>query len=68
MRKLAQELGVVPIALHKHVADKDELLDGTVNLVVGEIGPPGAGEWQRTMRERTLAARRVLLRPPGPSA
>jgi AcrR family transcriptional regulator len=35
MRKLAQELGVVPMALYKHVANKDELLDGMVDVVVG---------------------------------
>lgn len=64
MRKLAQELGVVPMALYKHVANKDELLDGMVDLVVGEIGPPGAGEWRLTMRAHILAARRVLLRHP----
>ena len=32
MRKLAQELGVVPMALYKHVANKDELLDGLERL------------------------------------
>ncbi|MEU1424236.1 TetR/AcrR family transcriptional regulator C-terminal domain-containing protein [Kitasatospora sp. NPDC005751] len=64
MRKLAQELGVVPMALYKHVANKDELLDGMVDLVVGEIGPPGEGGWQPTVRARVLAARRVLLRHP----
>lgn len=39
MRNLAQELGVVPMALYKHVANKEELLDGMVDVVVGEIGP-----------------------------
>ena len=40
MRRLAQELGVVPMALYKHVANKDELLDGMIDVVVGEIDPP----------------------------
>ena len=35
MRKIALELGVVPMALYKHVANKDELLDGMVDVVVG---------------------------------
>jgi AcrR family transcriptional regulator len=63
MRRLAQELGVVPMALYKHVANKDELLDGMIDVVVAEIDPPieGAG-WQTTMRERILSARRGLLR------
>ena len=34
-----QELGVVPMALYKHVANKEELLDGMVDVVVGEIDP-----------------------------
>ncbi|MFD0272903.1 TetR/AcrR family transcriptional regulator [Kitasatospora sp. NPDC127111] len=38
MRSLAQELGVVPMALYKHVANKDELLAGMVDIVIAEIG------------------------------
>jgi AcrR family transcriptional regulator len=65
MRKLAQELGVVPMALYKHVANKDELLDGMVDVVVGEIDPPlSGGDWKRAVRQRILSARRALLRHP----
>ena len=65
MRKIAQELGVVPMALYKHVANKDELLDGMIDVVVGEIDPPIEGaDWKTTMRERILSARRALLRHP----
>jgi len=65
MRKLAQELGVVPMALYKHVASKDELLDGMVDLVVGEIGPPAGGtDWKLAVRRRILSARGALLRHP----
>jgi AcrR family transcriptional regulator len=65
MRKLAQELGVVPMALYKHVANKDELLDGMVDVVVGEVGPPiGGTGWKRRVRQRILAARQALLRHP----
>ncbi|GLW27360.1 TetR/AcrR family transcriptional regulator [Actinoplanes regularis] len=39
MRNLAQELGVVPMALYKHVANKDELLDGMVDTVIASITP-----------------------------
>ena len=65
MRHLAKELGVVPMALYKHVASKEELLDGMVNAVIGEIDPPvpGAG-WKAAVRRRVLSARRVLLRHP----
>jgi AcrR family transcriptional regulator len=65
MRKLAQELGVVPMALYKHVANKDELLDGMVDVVVGEIDPPAGGTaWRTAMRRRVLSARGALLRHP----
>ena len=65
MRKLAQELGVVPMALYKHVANKDELLDGMVDVVVGEIDPPVPGaDWKTAVRQRILSARRALLRHP----
>jgi AcrR family transcriptional regulator len=65
MRRIAQELGVVPMALYKHVAGKDELLDGMLDVVVGEIDPPIEGtDWRTTMRERVLSARRALLRHP----
>ena len=65
MRRIAQELGVVPMALYKHVANKDELLNGMVDIVVDEIDPPiGGADWKRSMRERILSARRALLRHP----
>jgi AcrR family transcriptional regulator len=65
MRRIAQELGVVPMALYKHVANKDELLDGMVDAVVGEIDPPASGTgWKTAIRQRVLSARRVLLRHP----
>ena len=63
MRRIAQELGVVPMALYKHVANKDEMLDGMVDVIVGEIDPPLAdADWKIAMRERILSARRALLR------
>lgn len=65
MRKLADELGVVPMALYKHVANKEELLDGMVDAVVGEIDPPVAGAgWKAAMRQRILSARKALKRHP----
>jgi AcrR family transcriptional regulator len=65
MRKIAQELGVVPMALYRHVANKDELLDGMVDIVVGEIDPPETGvHWKAAVRRRILSARRALLRHP----
>lgn len=63
MRKLAAELGVVPMALYKHVANKEELLDGMVDILISEIEPPLTGaHWKVAVRHRVLSARRVLQR------
>jgi AcrR family transcriptional regulator len=65
MRKLAAELGVVPMALYKHVANKEQLLEGMVDVIVGEIQPPVSGsDWKSDVRRRILSARRALLRHP----
>ena len=63
MRRLAQELGVVPMALYKHVANKDELLDGMVDIVFGEIESPSIDDdWRSAMRRRAISARDALKR------
>lgn len=63
MRSLAQELGVVPMALYKHVANKDELLDGMVDSVFGEIElPPTDVDWRSAMRRRAISTREALGR------
>ena len=65
MRSLADTLGVVPMALYKHVANKEELLDGMVDVVVGEIEPPPRGtDWKPAVRQRILSARAALQRHP----
>jgi AcrR family transcriptional regulator len=65
MRRLADELHVVPMALYKHVANKEELLDGMLDVVVCEIDPPDSGaDWKSVVRKRILSARRALLRHP----
>jgi AcrR family transcriptional regulator len=63
MRRLAQELGVVPMALYKHVANKDELLDGMVEIVFGEIESPSIdSDWRSAMRRRAVSVRAALKR------
>ncbi len=63
MRALAQELGVVPMALYKHVANKDELLDGIVDIVFSEIDAPSANEdWRTALRRRAISTRDALKR------
>ncbi|MEO3748536.1 TetR/AcrR family transcriptional regulator C-terminal domain-containing protein [Plantactinospora sp. B5E13] len=65
MRNLAQDLRVVPMALYKHVANKDELLDGMIDVVVGEIDPLLAdADWKPAVRARILSARQMLRRHP----
>src|SRR5271157_4970011 len=63
MRGLAQELGVVPMALYKHVANKKELLDGMVDIVFSEIElPSGDLDWRSAMRSRAISTREALKR------
>ena len=53
------------MALYKHVANKDEMLDGMLDVVVAEIDPPLTDtDWKTAVRERILSARRALLRHP----
>jgi AcrR family transcriptional regulator len=65
MRKLAQSLGVEAMSLYNHVANKDEVLDGITDLVVGEIAlPQRGGDWKEAMRARARSAHEVVLRHP----
>jgi AcrR family transcriptional regulator len=65
MRRLGQELRVDAMALYRHVRNKDDLLDGLVELIVAEIDrPPASGDWKSTLRDQAMAARRVMLRHP----
>jgi AcrR family transcriptional regulator len=63
MRKLGQELGVEAMALYYHFASKDEVLDGSVDLVFSEIDLPASGaDWKTAMRQRAISVRDVLSR------
>lgn len=65
MRKLAQEFGVDPMSLYNHVANKDDLLGGMVDLVVAEIDlTPSGDDWKAALRARVLDAREMLMRHP----
>jgi AcrR family transcriptional regulator len=58
MRSLAQRIGVVPMALYKHVASKEELLDGMVDVIVGDIDLPTPGaDWRLHRQGWTPAGR-----------
>jgi AcrR family transcriptional regulator len=65
MRKLGLRLGVEAMSLYNHVANKDDLLDGVVDLVVSEIDlPADAADWKGAMRRRAISAREVFARHP----
>jgi AcrR family transcriptional regulator len=63
MRKLGQALGVEAMSLYNHVAGKDDLLDGMVDLVFAEIDVPQAeDDWRTGLRRRCVSARAALAR------
>jgi AcrR family transcriptional regulator len=63
MRKIAQELGVEAMSLYNHVAGKDEIVDGIVDLVATEIDlATDSDDWKAAMRRRVISAHEVLMR------
>jgi AcrR family transcriptional regulator len=65
MRKLGQELGVDAMALYRHVRNKDDMLDGLVEVIVGQIDHPEPGDgWKASLRAQAMAARSVMLQHP----
>jgi len=65
MRALGAAMGVQAMSLYNHVADKDAVLDGIVDLVVAEIAVPSASQpWRAAMHARAVSSHTVLLRHP----
>jgi AcrR family transcriptional regulator len=63
MRRLGQALGVEAMSLYHHVANKEDLLDGMVDVVFGEVELPSReGDWRTAMRRRADSFRAVLAR------
>jgi len=63
IRSLAQELGVKPMSVYHYVANKEEILDGLVDVVFSEVALPSAeGDWREEMTRRAVSARAVLGR------
>jgi AcrR family transcriptional regulator len=51
------------MALYRHIANKDDLVDAMVDVVFSEIGvPSGADDWQTAMRRRAISVRDALSR------
>jgi AcrR family transcriptional regulator len=65
MRKLGDELQVEAMSLYNHVANKDDIIDGIVDLVFSEIAlPSDRADWKAAMRKRAISAHEALLRHP----
>ena len=66
LRRIADELGVTPMALYRHVAGKEDLLDGMADLLYAELGEATpAADWWDDLLALARATRRSLLRHPG---
>jgi AcrR family transcriptional regulator len=62
MRALAGELGVTAMSLYNHVANKAEMIDGMIDLVIAEIELPEGTDWKSAIRTSSRSTREVLLR------
>ena len=62
MRKLGEALGVEAMSLYNHVANKEALLDGMVDLVFAEIDLPAGHDWKKALRRRAVSMREALTR------
>lgn len=62
MRRVATELGVDPMALYRHVASKDALLDGLVEMLWQQVPPPPrrSDQWVESLRGHAHALRSVV--------
>jgi AcrR family transcriptional regulator len=65
LRNLAARVGVTPMALYRHVAGKDDLLDGMTDLVYAELAiPQPEGDWWSELAALARSTRRLLLAHP----
>jgi len=63
MRKLADEVGAGAMSLYHHVPNKEQLLDGMIDIVFSEIEPPPTDvDWKTAMRRRAVSTRQALAR------
>ena len=65
MRRLGHDLDVEAMALYRHVRGKVDILDGMVDLVLGEIDlSPPSEDWKTSLRASAISAHETLLRHP----
>ncbi len=67
IRKLADELGVTPMAIYRYFANKAELVAGVLDLFVREarVTQHEAEDWQEWLRFTFGAMRSAILETPG---
>jgi AcrR family transcriptional regulator len=66
MRSLAAELGVVPMALYRHVADKRDLVDAVLDRAMARVELPAVDSpWRDSMVKLARSVRWTLLAHPG---
>lgn len=59
MRKLAQDLGVDPMSLYRHFANKEALLAGLAEVLWAEVAAPDDSGWEAILRSLAHAVRSV---------
>src|SRR4051794_2050186 len=65
MRRVAGELGVKAMSLYNHIAAKNDLLDGMLERVLGEVTLPVAGgEWEAELRRCAMSLHDAIRRHP----
>ncbi|MDX6307204.1 MAG: hypothetical protein QOI06_250 [Nocardioidaceae bacterium] len=65
MRKLGQTLGFGVMSLYNHVANKDDLLGGILDLVLAESEPPlPTSDWDTAIRTSAISVHDALRRHP----
>jgi AcrR family transcriptional regulator len=63
MRRLADDLGFEAMSLYRHVKNKDDVLNGIVDVVLAEIESPAtAGEWDEAIRRSAISATDAFTR------
>ncbi|WP_173401042.1 TetR/AcrR family transcriptional regulator C-terminal domain-containing protein [Arthrobacter sp. H41] len=64
MRRLGHKLGKDPMALYRYAANRDALLDGLTELVLGQLNIPPVADWQDQLRRTAHDFRDLALRHP----
>ena len=64
MRRLAADLGIEAMSLYHHVSGKEDILDGMVDVVFGEVEAPSVSDWRTALDRRARSMRAALTRHP----